>query len=107
MMASNGRTAGAIATSCCTDVRHPTASCPGSLGVERAAEVFQAAVDLDGDHAVAGPEPAGDIQRGGEVRAGRRPGEDSLVAGGLAGRGERPGLGNGDDLVVVGGMQLR
>jgi len=29
-------------------------------GVERAAEVLQAAVDLGGDHAVAGAEPAGD-----------------------------------------------
>src|SRR6266704_2840614 len=56
---------------------------------------------------MAGAEPGGDIQRGGEVSAGRRPGEDALVAGGLAGRGERPGLGDGDDLVVVGGMQLR
>src|SRR4029453_16292173 len=79
----------------------------GGLGVERTGEVLQAAVDLEGDHAVAGTEPAGDIQRGGEVRAGGRPGEDALVAGGLAGCGERPGLGDGDDLVVVGGMQLR
>src|ERR1700761_8359942 len=82
-------------------------SAASGLGVERAGEVLQAAVDLEGDHAVAGTESAGDIQRGGEVRAGGRPGEDALVAGGLAGRGERPGLGDGDDLVVVGGMQLR
>src|SRR5258705_11514522 len=54
-----------------------------------------------------GPEPAGDIQRGGEVRAGRWPGEDALVAGGVAGRLERPGLGDGDDFVVVGEPELR
>ncbi|HYA52262.1 MAG TPA: pyridoxal-phosphate dependent enzyme, partial [Streptosporangiaceae bacterium] len=52
-------------------------------------------------------EPAGDIQRGGEVRAGRWPGEDALVAGGLAGRLERSGFGEGDDFVVVGGPELR
>ena len=75
----------------------------GGLGVEGAAEIFQAAVDLDGDHAMAGPEPAGDIQGRGEVRAGRRPGEDALLARGLAGQLERPGFGDGDDLVVVGG----
>src|SRR5436305_13671877 len=85
----------------------PVCSAASGLGVERAGEVLQAAVDLKGDHAVAGTEPAGDIQRGGEVRAGGRPGEDALVAGGLAGRGERPGPGDGDDLVVVGGMPLR
>jgi hypothetical protein len=39
-------------------------------GVERAGEVFQAAVDLDGDHAVAGAEPAGNADGGGEVGAG-------------------------------------
>src|ERR1700759_4093387 len=82
-------------------------SAASGLGVERTGEVLQAAVDLEGDHAVAGTESAGDIQRGGEVRAGGRPGEDALVAGSLAGRGERPGLGDGDGLVVVGGMQLR
>src|SRR6185437_8213257 len=64
-----------------------------SRGVERTGEVLQAAVDLEGGHAVAGAEPGGDIQRGGEVSAGRRPGEDALVAGGLAGGGARPGLG--------------
>src|ERR1051325_11419741 len=46
-------------------------------GVERTGEVLQAAVNLEGDHAVAGTEPAGDFQRGGEVRAGGRPGEDA------------------------------
>src|SRR5439155_24773976 len=94
------RTAGATATSCCAGLRL-------GLGVELAAEVLQAAVDLDDDHSVAGAEPAGDIQRGSEVRAGRWPGEDAFVAGGLAGRLERPGLGDGDDLVVVGGPELR
>src|SRR6516165_7978256 len=91
------------------------ASCPwlnrragaGGLGVELAGEVFQTAVDLHGDHSVAGAEPAGDIQRGGEVRAGRGSGEDALVAGGPAGRRERPGFGDVDDFVVVGGPQLR
>src|SRR5215831_7165967 len=77
----------------------------GGLGVELAGEVFQAAVDLDGDHAVAGAEPAGDADGGGEVGAGRGPGEDALGAGGLAGGLERPGFGNGHDLVVVGGVQ--
>src|SRR5215472_13750894 len=77
------------------------------LAVERAGEVFQAAVDLDGDHPVAGAEPAGDIQRGGEVRAGRWPGEDPLVAGAPAGRLERPGFGDGDHVVVIGGPELR
>src|SRR5215467_13118449 len=42
------------------------------LGVELASEVFQAAVDLDGDHAVAGAEPAGDA--GGGLVAGPGPG---------------------------------
>src|SRR6201982_3389830 len=85
----------------------PVCSAASGLGVERTGEVLQAAVDLEGDHAVAGTESAGDIQRGGEVRAGGRPGEDALVAGAGAGRDERPGLEDDDDLVVVGGMQLR
>ena len=91
------------------------ASCPwlnrragaGGLGVELAGEVFQTAVDLHGDHSVAGAEPTCDIKRGGEVRAGRGPGEDALVPGGLAGRRECPGFGDVDDFVVVGRPQLR
>jgi len=79
----------------------------GGLAVERAGEVFQAAVDLQGDHSVAGAELAGDTERGGKVRAGRGSGEDAFVAGGVAGRGERLGFGDGDHLVVVGGMELR
>jgi hypothetical protein len=63
------------------------------LGVELAGEVFQAAVDLHGDHAVARAEPACDVQCGGEVRPGGGSGEDALVAGGLAGRRERSRLG--------------
>src|SRR5215469_13812687 len=51
------------------------------LGVELAGEVFQAAVDLDGDHAVAWAEPAGDADGGGEIGAGRGPGEYALGAG--------------------------
>ena len=56
---------------------------------------------------MAGAEPAGDAERGGEVRAGRGAGEDALVAGGLASRLERSGFGDGDDLVVVTGPELR
>src|SRR5438094_315194 len=61
------------------------ATATGSLGgsdVEPAGEVFQAAVDLGGDHAVAGTKPAGDLQRGDEVGAGRGAGEYPLGAGG-------------------------
>src|SRR5215469_14922327 len=78
----------------------------GALGVELAGEVFQAAVDLDGDYAVARAEPAGDADGGGEVGAGRWPGEYALGAGGLAGGLERLGFGNGHDFVVVGEMEL-
>src|SRR6266700_3585362 len=78
----------------------------GVLGVELAGKVFQAAVDLDGDHAVARAEPAGDADGGGKVGAGRGPGEYALGAGGPAGGLERLGFPNGHDLVVVGGMEL-
>src|SRR5436309_4327996 len=84
------------------------ATATGSLGgsdVEPAGEVFQAAVDLGGDHAVAGTKPAGDLQRGDEVGAGRGAGEYPLGARGPAGHLERLGLRDGDDLVVVGGVQ--
>ena len=47
-------------------------------GVELAGEVFQAAVDLDRDHAVAGAKSAGDTQRRGEIGTGRGSGEDAL-----------------------------
>jgi len=40
------------------------------LEIELASEVFQAAVDLDGDHAVGRAEQAGDADGGGEVGAG-------------------------------------
>jgi hypothetical protein len=76
------------------------------LGVELAGKVFQAAVDLEGDHAVARAEPAGDADGRGEVGAGRGPGEYALGAGGPAGGLERLGFRNGQDLVVVGGMEL-
>src|SRR5215472_11004941 len=78
----------------------------GGSGVELAGEVLQAAVDLDGDHAVPGAEPAGDADSGGQVGTGRGPGEDALGAGGLAGGFERLGFGNGHDLVIVGGVEL-
>src|SRR5215469_7782065 len=76
------------------------------LGVELASEVFQAAVNLDGDHAVAGAEPAGDAGGGGEVGAGRGPGEDAFGASGLAGGLECLSFGDGHDLVVVVRMEL-
>ena len=76
------------------------------LGVELAGEVFQAAVDLDGDHAVAGAEPAGDAGGGREVGTGRGPGEYALGASGLARGLERLGFGDGHDLVIVGGVEL-
>src|SRR5215467_9795046 len=79
----------------------------GGSGVELAGEVFQAAIDLDGDHAVAGAEPARDAYGGGEVGAGRGPGEDAFGAGRLAGRLERLGFGDGHDLVVVARVELR
>src|SRR5690349_13855132 len=78
----------------------------GKSGVELAGEVFQAAVDLDGDHALARAEPAGHGDGGGEVGAGRGPGEDALGAGGLTCGRERLRFGNGDDFVVVGGVEL-
>ena len=65
----------------------------GGSGVELAGEVFQAAVDLEGDHPVAGPEPPGDLQCGGKVRAGRGPGEDAFGTGRLASGLERLGFG--------------
>ena len=55
------------------------------LGVELHGEVFQAAVDLDGDYAVPWAESAGDADGGGEVGSGGGPGEDALGAGGLVG----------------------
>src|SRR5215471_17322118 len=76
------------------------------LGVELACEVFQAAVDLDGDYAVPGAEPAGDADGGGQVGTGGGPGEDALGAGGLAGGLERLGFGDGHDLVVVAQVEL-
>ena len=76
------------------------------LGVELAAEVFQATIDLDGDHPLAGAEPACDADSGGEVGAGRGPREDALGASGLAGGLECLGFGNGHDFVVVGGVEL-
>src|SRR6516165_8924571 len=86
---------------------HPRSrSTAGVLGVELACEVFQAAVDLDGDHAVPGAEPAGDAGGGGQVGTGRRPGEDALGAGRLAGGLECPGFGNGHDLVIVARVEL-
>src|SRR5215471_21337155 len=76
------------------------------LGVEPAGEVFQAAVDLDGDHAVPRAEPAGKADGGGEVGTGRGPGEYALGTRGLAGGLERQGFGNGHDLVIVVRVQL-
>src|SRR5215469_17968136 len=75
-------------------------------GVELAGEVFQAAVDLDGDHAVPGAEPAGDADGGGEVGTGRGPGEYAFGTRGLAGGLVRLGFGDGYDLVIVGGVEL-
>src|SRR5262244_3426287 len=77
------------------------------LGVELAGEVLQAAVDLDGDYAVARAEPAGDADGGAEVGAGRGPREDAFGAGRLAGGLERLGFGDGHDLVVVARVELR
>src|SRR5215471_4635191 len=76
------------------------------LGVKLAGEVLQAAVDLDGDYAVARAEPAGDADGGGEVGTGRGPGKDALGARGLAGGRERLRFGDGDDFVVIGGVEL-
>src|SRR5213596_3559270 len=70
-------------------------------GVERAGRVLQPAVDLDGDDPVAGAQTAGQLRRGEQVRAGGRAGEDAVVAGGAAGLGERVGVRDRDDLVVV------
>src|SRR5436853_31449 len=78
----------------------------GVSGVKLAAKVFQAAVDLDSDHALARAEPAGDGDGGGEVGARRGPGEYALGAGSPAGGLERLGFRHGHDLVVVGRMEL-
>ncbi len=59
------------------------------------------------DIAVAGAEPAGDGDGGGEVGAGRGPGEDAFGARGLASRLERRGFRDGEGFVVVGGVQQR
>src|SRR5262249_61493347 len=80
---------------------------PAGSEVELAGEVLQAAVDLYGDHAVARAQPAGDLQRGEKVGAGRGAGEYPLGARGPAGRFERLGLRDGDDLVVVRGVEQR
>src|SRR5262249_27865198 len=77
-----------------------------ALGIELAGGGVQAAVDVNGDHAVAGAEAAGDGNGGGEVGAGRWPGEYAIGASGLARGLERPGFGNGHDFVVVGGVEL-
>src|SRR5215831_618453 len=79
----------------------------GWLGVELTGEVFQAAVDLNGDHPVPGAEPANDADGGGQIGTGRGPGEDALGAGGLAGGFERLGFGNGHDLVIISEVKLR
>src|SRR6266568_3658011 len=89
----------------------PRATSPArrsALGVELAGEVFEAAVDLEGDDPMAGAKAAGDLRRRDEVGAGRRAGEDPLGAGGLARHRERGRFGDGDDLVeVLGGEHRR
>ena len=78
----------------------------GGSGVELAGEVFQAAIDLDGDHAVAGAEAAGDAHGGGEVGAGRGSGEDAFGTGRVPSSLERLGLRDGHHFVIIRGVQL-
>src|SRR6266851_191094 len=72
-----------------------------------AREVFQAAVDLNGDHAVAGTQPLRDRQRCDEVGAGGWSGEYPLGPGGPAGHLERLGFRDGYHFVVVGWVKER
>src|SRR6266568_8988716 len=103
--------AGSTATPAPPRRSEPRATSPArrsALGVELAGEVFEAAVDLEGDDPMAGAEAAGDLRRRDEVGAGRRAGEDPLGAGGLARHRERGRFGDGDDLVeVLGGEHRR
>ena len=69
--------------------------------IKRSVEVLQADVDLNGDNAWASAEPAGDLESGDEICAGRWAREDALGLGGPAGHGERICLWNCHDLVEI------